>query len=229
MKKIIALTLILLVSCTCIYAKKTRTIKVAVEPAEAQISADGLYIGEGIATFSISKDDGFVVVKAELAGYKPVTTKFYFNDKRDAISFKLRKDATEDYLTTTDLANKYFTINVSPQFYEMKDGKIDATKAWRAVQSVILNYFDEIQTSDLTTGFFQTPWEYTKIPELDYVIRTRVTVKENNQSDRLIFQVKVSSERSQSTARREGWTEIPYLVKKFQPMIEELQSRLQSK
>lgn len=210
--------------------KKGRTIKVSVDPPEAQISVDELYVGDGIASFDIGKDDGFVVIKAECPGYKTQTAKFYYKDSRDAVSFKLRRDATADYLSATDLANKYFTINVSPNLLEYDaDGNISTTKAWRAVQNVILSYFDEIQSMDLTTGYFQTPWVYTKVPELDFAVRTRVTIKENSLGDRVTFQVKVSSERATSAARVEGWTEQPYILKKFQPIIEELQSRIESK
>lgn len=210
--------------------KKGRTIKVSVDPPEAQISVDELYLGDGIASFEIGKDDGFVVIKAECPGYKTSTSKFYYKDSRDAVSFKLRRDASSDYLSATDLANKYFTINVSPNLLEYDaDGKISTTKAWRAVQNVILSYFDEIQSMDLTTGYFQTPWEYTKVPELDFAVRTRVTIKENTLGDNVTFQVKVSSERATSAARVEGWTEQPYILKKFQPIIEELQARIESK
>lgn len=210
--------------------KKVRTIKVSVEPTEAQIFIDELYVGDGIATFDIGKDDGFVVIKAECPGYKSANSKFYFKDSRDAVSFKLRRDASADYLSATDLANKYFTINVSPNLLETdQEGNISAKKAWRVVQNIILSYFDEIQSMDLTTGYFQTPWEYTKVPELDFAIRTRVTIKENTIGDNVTFQVKVSSERATSAARVEGWTEQPYILKKFQPIIEELQARLETK
>lgn len=210
--------------------KKGRVIKVSVEPPEAQISIDGLYIGDGVVSFNIDKNDGFVVIKAEYPGYKTQNAKFYYKDSRDAVSFKLKKDATSDYLTATDLANKYFTINVSPNLLEYdEDGKLSTVKAWRAVQNIILSYFDEIQSMDLTTGYFQTPWEYTKVPELDFAVRTRVTIKENTIGKNVVFQVKVSSERATSTARVDGWSEQSYILKKFQPIIEELQSRLESK
>lgn len=210
--------------------KKARTIKVSVEPTEAQIFIDGLYVGDGLTTFDIGKDDGFVVIKAESPGYKPATAKFYYKDSRDAVSFKLRRDASADYLSSTDLANKYFTINISPNLIERgQDGNISTKKAWRAVQNIILSYFDEIQSLDMTTGYFQTPWEYTKVPELDFAVRTRVTIKENTFGDNVTFQVKVSSERATSAARVEGWSEQPYILKKYQPIIEELQSRLESK
>lgn len=210
--------------------KKGRTIKVAVEPSEAKISIDGLYIGEGIATFEISKEDGFVVVKAEAPGYKETTSKFYFKDSRDAISFKLRRDATADYLEASDIANKYFTINLSPSLLDYNDdGSLDTTRAWRTVQNIMLSYFDEIQSMDLSTGYFQTPWQYTKVPELDFAVRTRVTMKENSLGDRITFQVKISSERAHSMGRVEGWTEQAYILKKYQPIIQELQSRLESK
>lgn len=211
-------------------AKKKRTIKVAVEPSEAQIFIDNLYVGEGLATFNITKDDGFIVIKAECPGYKPQTARFYFKDSRDALSFKLRKDMTNDYLSASDIANKYMSINVSPNLLKQNnDGTINTTNAWRAVQNIMLSYFDEIQSMDLTTGYFQTPWEYTKVPELDFTIRTRVTIKENTLGEKVVFQVKLSSERANSIQRVEGWSEQPYILKKYQPLIEELQSRLESK
>lgn len=214
------------------YAKKAqvRTIKISVEPESAEISVDNVPVGNGLVTFEISKETSFVVIKAECPGYKTTTIRFYYNDKRDGISIKLREDNTDKYLTASDIANKYMTINVSPSLLSKdSDGNLDTTKAWRAVQNVILNYFDEIQTVDLTTGFFQTPWEITKTPELDFLVRTRVTLKEETVGDKVVFKIKLSSEKGSRYGSSGMWQEQAYILKKFQPIIEEMQARLQSK
>ncbi len=58
-------------------------------------------------------------------------------------------------------------------------------------------------------------------------IRTRVTVRDISNPDKIAFQIKVSSEVAGAMAARHGeFTNIDRIVKEFEPMLQELQTRL---
>lgn len=96
------------------------------------------------------------------------------------------------------------------------------------IHQVILNYFDEIQTTDVASGFIQTPWQYKTFPEADKVVRTRISVKESNLGGDLTFQIKVTSEAAPLMGQNneESYREISRIIKEFEPMISEFQARL---
>ena len=100
--------------------------------------------------------------------------------------------------------------------------------AWKMIHQVILNYFEEIQTTDITSGFVQTPWEYVTFPEAEKQVRTRVSVKQNSFGDELAFSIKVSSEVGSiySERRDESFQEIDRILKDLEPIISEFQTRL---
>ena len=125
-------------------------------------------------------------------------------------------------MVETGVANKFFTVNVSPKYYTVdENGRIDCETAWKLIHQILLNYFDEIQTSDMVSGFVQTPWKVFTWPELDLHYRVRATVKQSSLGDDLSFQVKISAEAGQTY-----WQETNKISKDLEPMISEFQSRL---
>ena len=105
---------------------------------------------------------------------------------------------------------------------------MDLTHAWKLIHKIILNYFDEIQTTDMASGFVQTPWKYVTFPEAEKQIRSRVSVKQNSFGEELSFQIKVSSEMGSILAQRrdESFQEIDRILKDLEPIISEFQTRL---
>lgn len=93
--------------------------------------------------------------------------------------------------------------------------------------SILLNYFEEIETTDVYGGFLQTPWNYKSFNLSEKQIRTRVTVRDITTPERVAFQIKISSEVAGSMAARHGeFTEIDRIPKELEPMIQELQTRI---
>lgn len=223
MKKIL-FYLFLLVTLTA----NAKDVKITVTPSTAKIYIDGNYVGDGITTASVKKKDGFLVVKCEQEGYVTLETKIYASDKRKAISYTLRRDAFYDITVASGLVNRYFTVKVSKELYSVDDGKRNTELAWKMIHQVILNYFDEIQTTDIASGFIQTPWQYKTFSEIEKVIRTRVSVKESNIGGDLTFQIKVSSEAAPLIGmnQEESYREINRIQKEFEPIISEFQARL---
>lgn len=210
-------------------AVTAKEVKIAVTPSDAKIYIDGNYSATGVTTANMKKKEKFIVIKCEKEGYVTLETKIFYTDKRDAVSFTLRKDAFFDVSIASGLVNKYFTVRISKSLYtEDAQGKRNTELAWKMIHQIILNYFDEIQTTDIASGFIQTPWLYKTFPEADKQIRTRVSVKESNLGGDLTFQIKISSEVAPIFASQidESFQSIDRIVKALEPMISEFQARL---
>ncbi len=215
--------------CSINYSLSAREVKVSVTPSDAKIYVDGNYYADGVATIDVKRKDEFVVLKLECPGYVTMETKIYAKDKRKAVSYVLRRDEFFDVSTASGLVNKYFNVKVSKDLYKIDEyGNMDMTHAWKMVHKVILNYFDEIQTTDIASGFVQTPWRYETFTEAGKQVRTRVIVKQNAFADELSFQIKISSEVGSIYASRkdESFQELDRILKDLEPIISEFQTRL---
>ncbi len=218
---------ILLLTAITLSAKDVR--KIYVTPSTAKIYVDGNYVGDGVIEVTMNKKDDFIVLKFEEEGYVTLETKLFRSDKRTSISYTLRVDPFFDVTVASGLANKYFAVEVSPDLYTVDaNGKKDTSMAWKMIHQVLLNYFDEIQTTDMASGFVQTPWKYTTYTEIQKVMRTRISVKESNVGGPLTFQIKVSSEIANlmGVHSDQSFTEIDRIVKEMKPIVEEFQTRL---
>ena len=214
--------------CAMSTASFGKDIKITVIPSDAKIYVDGNYVADGITTANIKKKEGFIVVKFEKEAYVTIEAKIFYKDKRKAVSYTMKKDVFFDVTAATGLVNKYFTVKVSKDLYKEENGKRDSELAWKMIHQVILNYFDEIQTTDMASGFVQTPWLYKTFAAADRQVRTRVSVKESNLGGDLTFQIKITSEAAPMLAqhRDEAFQEINRIVKDLEPMISEFQIRL---
>lgn len=224
MRKLLLMLLAVVCSSISIYAKD---VKIAVTPSEAKIYVDGNYMADGVVVAKITKD--FIVVKMECEGYVTLETKIYKKDKRNGISYSLRRDTFLDVTSPSGLANRYFTISVSPDLYTTdENGKQDASQAWKMMHQILLDYFDEIQSTDIASGFIQTPWQYETFPDAEKQIRTRVSIRQINIGGDLTFQIKVSSEVANllSTRTDESFQPIDRIAKDFELIISEMQSRI---
>lgn len=230
--KIIVICGILMVFGSLNIDAKKRTLKISVVPSDAQISVDGNYVGDGVVEVTLDKSD-FIAIKLEKEGYLTQENKFYKSDKRSAISYTMRPDKFWEASVPSGLVNKFFSVSVSPDFYTKdKDGKIDPDRAWKLIHQILLNYFEEMQTTDISSGFIQTPWEYERFSESRQAVRTRVTVKQSGVSENeLVFQIKISSEEAPlvGMSNESSYREVVRILKKFEPLISEFQSRLSKK
>lgn len=226
MKNLFVLFFILVSTINNIIAAKE--VKITVTPSDAKIFIDGNYVADGVTTATIRKKEGFIVVKFVKEGYVILETKIFYTDNRTAVSFTMRRDAFQDISVASGLVNKYFTVKVDSALYKLENGKRNSEMAWKMIHQIILNYFDEIQITDMASGFIQTPWLYKSFPEAERQVRTRVSVKESNLGGALTFQIKVSSEAAPIFAAQkdESFQEINRILKELEPLISEFQARL---
>lgn len=206
-----------------------KDIKIVVIPSEATIKVNGSYYGEGSAVLKIKKND-FVSLECNCPGYETLNTRIYGNDDRKTIEIKLKEDMLLKQTTESSVANNFFSVRVNKNLYsdDPTTGKRNSENAWKMAHSVLLKYFDEIMTSDAASGFIQTPWLYKNYVEAGKTLRHRVTVKESNIGGDLTFQIKLSSEIAPTQARgkEEAFTETNRVMKEFETLVSEFQTRL---
>lgn len=209
-----------------------KDIKIVVIPTEATIKVNGSYYGDGSAVLKIKKND-FVSLECSCPGYETLNTRIYGNDERKTIEIKLKEDMLLKQTTESSVANNFFSVKVNKSLYtdDPATGRRNSENAWKMAHSVLLKYFDEIMTSDAASGFIQTPWLYKNYVEAGKTLRCRVTIKESNIGGDLTFQIKMASEMApiQGRSREESFLETNRIMKEFETLISEFQSRLGEK
>lgn len=210
-------------------AKREKVIKISVQPAEAAIFVDNALIGYGYGEFSRpSKKDQVSIIRVECNEYTTANSKFYGGDERNSLSFNLMQDGFYRGSASSGLVNKFLTITLDPQYYTIaEDGKVDSEAAWKLLHQILLNYFPEIETTDIHGGYLQTPWKYKSFNMSEKQLRNRVIVRDVTTPERVAFQIKISSEVAGAMQARHGeFDAIDRLPKELEPMVEELQTRI---
>ncbi|MDE6371319.1 MAG: hypothetical protein K2K92_07505 [Duncaniella sp.] len=209
--------------------KKSKVIKISVQPQEAAIYVDNNLIGYGYGEFTRPRKKNQVsIIRVECNEYTTANSKFYGGDERNSLSFNLMQDGFYRGSASSGLVNKYMTVILDPQYYTIsEDGKVDSGAAWKLLHQILLNYFPEIETTDIHGGYIQTPWKYKSFNMSEKQLRNRVTVRDVTTPERVAFQIKISSEVAGSIAARHGeFDEVDRLPKELEPMVEELQTRI---
>ena len=206
-----------------------KDIKVVVIPTETTIKVNGSYYGEGSAVVKIKRND-FVSLECSCPGYETLNTRIYGGDNRRTIEVKLKEDMLLKQTVESSVANRFFSVKVKKNLYsdDPETGKRNSENAWKMAHSVLLNYVDEIMTSDAASGFIQTPWLYKNYVEAEKTLRARITVKESNIGGDLTFQIKLTSEMApiQGRSREESFLETNRIMKEFESLVNEFQTRL---
>lgn len=226
MKLLISIILSLLA--LSVSAGKPQIVKITAFPDNASIYVNNELAGTGFAEFTRPKKNDVVIIRVECPEYKTVYSKYFGKDARPSLSFKLTQDGFYRSSASSGLVNKYFTVTIDPKYYSVgDDGKVDTSLAWKMIHQIILNYFDEIGTTDFYGGYLQTPWIYKNFAQSEKVFRNRVTVRDISSPTTISFQIKLSSEIAGSSAAKHGeFEEIDRLPKEFEPLLEELQTRI---
>ena len=213
---------------TLLSQAKPKVIKISVVPQEAAIYINNNFVGYGYAEFTKPKKKEIAIIKIECAEYIPVITKFYGSDKRTALSYTLQQDGFFRSSAASGIVNKFFTILIDPQYYSIdKNNRVDVSKAWKLLHQVLLNYFNEIATTDFDGGYVQTIWQYKQFNLSEKQIRNRVTIRDISTPGRVAFQIKVDSEVASGQAAKHGeFEKVDRIPKEFENIIQELQTRI---
>lgn len=227
MKRIKLLVASLFIGALSLSAQKSTQVKVIAEPKETAIYINNNFVGNGYAEFNRPKKNDVVVIRLECNEYTPLITKFYGSDKRSSVSYTLQQDGFYRSSAASGIVNKYFTVDVDSLYFSKVGDKINIEPAWKLLHQILLNYFSEIETSDIYGGYLQTPWQYKQFNMSNKQIRNRVTVRDISTPAKVALQIKISSEVAGASAARHGeFTEIDRIPKDFETIIQELQTRI---
>jgi hypothetical protein len=229
MKKSLMLLTAMLLCITSFADSKSKVIKITAQPQEAAIYVDNNLIGYGYGEFTRpAKKDQVAIIRIECNEYTTANSKFYGGDERNSLSFTLMQDGFYRGSASSGLVNKYITITLDTKYYTIDDaGNVNSEPAWKLLHQILLNYFPEIETTDIHGGYLQTPWKYKTFNLSEKQIRNRVTVRDVTTPERVAFQIKISSEVAGALQARHGeFEEVDRLPKELEPMVEELQTRI---
>ena len=167
------------------------------------------------------------VIKIECSEYNTIVTKFYGTDKRTALSYTLQQDGFFRASAASGIVNKFFTVDIDSMYYQIENGKVDISKAWKLLHQILLNYFAEIATTDFDGGYVQTPWQYKTFTLSEKQIRNRVTIRDISTPSHVAMQIKIESEVANAAAAKHGEFEaVDRVPKEFETIIQELQTRI---
>lgn len=203
-------------SASMLFAKEKRLV---VTPVNAKIYIDGVYVGDGSFEVRFGGKDDFFMVRVEAPGYVDKKMRIFKHDKRNVIAIDLRKDDTIENSVASNLANQYFTINV-------RKG-VDEDLAWKLLSQVMLNYFNELKTSDKASGYMNTNWVIETFAESEQKVRTMVQIKQITGGDGLAYQIRILSEIAPMDAvGQQGYKPWNRVLKRYEPLVNEMQSRI---
>ena len=161
MNKLLLTALMIIFAFNFVDAKKLKVIKITVQPKETAIYINNTLVGHGYAEFNRPKKKNEVaIIRCECPEYNTLNTKFYGADERNNLSFALQQDGFYRGSAASGLVNGYITITLDSMYYTIKEGKVDVGQAWKLLHQILLNYFEEIETTDVHGGYLQTPWNY---------------------------------------------------------------------
>ena len=231
MRKFLLLVISALLGSQMLFAAKSNTIKITATPQTAAIYVNNQHAGYGFAEISrpTGKDKrSAIIIRMECEGYKTLETKIYADDKRTAVSYTMQEDGFYNGTVASGIVNKYLTVTLDNSLYTIDEqGTINVAKAWKLLHQILLNYFEEIATTDFSGGFVQTPWHYKASPLADRQIRIRVTARDISTLDKVAIQIKISSEVASAIGGRHGeFQTVDRIAKEWEPMLQELQTRL---
>ncbi len=183
---------------------------------DAKIFVDGKLVSTGTAKV-IVLDNSTVNVRIEKNGFITSERNYINNGKNEipATDFiKLEVDDAYENSFTTDLANRDIDLKTDKNEEE----------AWKLINRIVASQFDVIEVTDKTTGYLRTAWIVKKFKSA--TVRTRLIIKSGTNNS---FKVKLVSEIgsvSASSRDDESFKSWDRLLRSFENIIQELQSRL---
>ena len=197
-----------------------KKIKISCSQDDAEIFVNDRLTGKGYVEIQVP-DEGCTTVVVKKVGY--ILEKVDFCNKKNMAKlpgkyhFNLIKDVAYEFTLKSDIVNRDLTI---PTQYS-KD------EAWRLINQIVLNNFDEIEISDKETGYVRTSWVVKRFEHS--AVRTRFILKQFS-SDPLVFKIKLSSEHSQNRMANsnagEHFKEWDQVLKQYTSLVNEIQARV---
>jgi hypothetical protein len=189
---------------------------VTVSERDAKIFVNGKLVGYGTAKLFVYKGE-CVNIKVSKQGFltveKDYCNKKGFSEPPEKDFIKLEPDEAYTSTVKSDIANNDVLISATPS--------IDN---WRTLNQIIVSYFDIIEVSDKETSYLRTSW--VAHPFKSGVIRTRLITKGDPSGYKIKLISEISNNPSASVRSDEMYKETDRILRKYEGLISEIQSRL---
>jgi len=202
------------------------TVQLTVTEPDAKIYVNGSPVATGSYRLQL-RDGACAYVKVE----KPM----YLQEEREYCSgvsgkprpprtdvIKLYRDETYDASIQSDYANVDFEIVVSKKYSE--------EQAWKIINSVITNYFEDLVISSRESGYLLSTWQVQYFPRR--TVRSRVIVRLSSTTP-LAYKIKIQSQiaykEKVSVKNDEEFHDWDRILKRYELIFGELKARLAEK
>lgn len=198
----------------------TKQFEVGCAQTDAEIYANGKLQGKGNVIIQIRKNSS-INIEIKKTGY--FTESFYVEFRKGIKPNKtyykeLTRDDAFEASSLTDIANKDIELKT----------RYDEDRTWRLISEVITSYFDVLEVTDKSSGYIRTSWQTQTFKET--TVRTRIIIKISNTSNVPNYKIKIISEVANkpntSVKNDESFTQWDRVLKKYDGIISELQTRL---
>lgn len=200
------------------WGAKTITIKTIPEGAEIWI--DGQHVGEGTYKVKFDKDNEFYVVTVRKAGYIGKRFRLLKSNPQKTVVYTLHIDEALEASTGSEngmeLANQWMDITCRKGMNE--------DIIWKRLMNICTNYFSNVQVRDKSAGWIKTAWKATAFTH--QTVRTRLEIRISFTDEEVTsYQARIISEIKDNDCSGDNCYETyNRVLKKYEPMIEELQT-----
>ena len=212
------LTVFLILCSVNAFGGKKVTVKTI--PEKAKIEVDGSEVGEGIYTLKFDSKNEFYVVKVSAPGYITKTYRVMKTNPNKSVLIKLAEDEAMKASYGSDggsaIANTWMEIRCK------KGLKEDII--WKRLMSVCTNYFDNIAVRDKAAGWIKTNWSFSYFT--NQTVRTKLEVRVSfTDEDAVTYRARIVCQiRDSDCSDEQCFEQWDRVLKKFEPMIQELQT-----
>lgn len=220
MRKILSCLLSVFLLLFLVNASAAKKITIKTIPENAKIEVDGSTVGEGVYTLKFDTKNEFYVVKVSAPGYITKKYRVMNTNPNKSILVKLHEDeamkASYGSDGTSAIANTWMEIRCK------KGLKEDII--WKRLMSVCTNYFNNISVRDKSAGWIKTSWQISTFTH--QIVRTRLEVRMTfTDEDVVTYRARLACQiKDKDCPDDECFEQWDRVLKKFEPMIEELQT-----
>jgi len=191
-------------------------VAVSVSEQDAKIFLDGVLIGNGTAKVVVPKGScanlkvtkvGFLTVEKNYCNKKG------FADPPSKDFIKMEVDDAYSATFKSDVAN----VDISIRANQTPD-------AWKTLNQIILTYFDVIELADKETSYLRTAWVAQSFKS--GVVRTRLITKGDPSGYKVKLVSEISGQPGASVKSDEAFREWDRVLRKYEGLVNELQSRI---
>lgn len=211
----------MLLPCVECYAWGAKKITIKTIPETATIIIDGQPVGEGSYKLKFEGGNDFYIVTVLADGYIGRRYRLLKSNPNNSVVYRLDEDeamkASSGSEDGMELANQWMDITCRRGMSE--------DMVWKRLMNICTSYFSNVEVRDKAAGWIKTAWKVTKFQHQR--VRTRLEIRMSfTGEDVITYRARIVSEINNDLDCKgaDCYEAYPRVLKKYEPMIEELQT-----